>query len=461
LASCGFACSQVDLHPVDLVAEACNPDDDNDEDGSSAAVAATPSGGQQPKRASLEGPRVAKLKSAGTVKLGSFTKRSSGKNSVDNPKLISALLGMPLKPLGVSSPAGKPCTDLTHQDEVLSLAFSPNGARLYSAGEDASLRAWDPSSCRPVAHCPLGSAAQALAVSPSGRYVAVGLANGLVTLFDAGSHKEVGSVEVEGEVLSVAVTLQRATGLELLAVGTTGKQVVLASVPGCETLAELKHGGDVRSVSFSPWGSLLAAGGGTDEMHGLMTRKGTDREMKTVVWEVSHHLEKGVVSRQLSSIPSDDVVHATAFAPSGKVMAIAGEACTISVLLVDKRFEQIASLPSTAGVRCLSWSPDSRCLASAGEGMQVYVWDIVSERVVLQLPKATDWITSVAFCPSGTSLAFCGYGSPAAHLHAVEVLDGAAGEEEPDKATRGAPSSHDDVGPLLTATLSVSLPKEA
>jgi len=407
---------------------------------------------------------MGKLKSAGTIKMGSMSlaKQASMRNSLHNAKLISALLGMPLKPRRVALPGKKPPTQLMHRDEVLALAFSPDGARLYSTGEGASLHVWEPRTGRPLAACRLGTTATTLAVSSSGRYVVVGMIDRRVAMFDAGSNKQIGSFEVESEVLSLALTSHKPFGFEVLAVGTAEKKVLLTSIPSGERIATLKHGGDVRTVSFSPSGSLLAAGGGTDEMHGLMTRKGSEREMKTVVWEVSRQLKKGLVTRQLRTIPSDDIVHATAFAPSGKVIAIGGEASTISVLLIDRHFENIASLPSTAGVRCLSWSPDSRFLASSGENMQVVIWDIMSERVVLQLPKANDWIMSVAFSPGSAWLAFCGFGCCAAQLQAVEFLDGAMEEQKQDEVDAEGVSAMEDQNELLVAaSLSLTLPSES
>ena len=71
------------------------------------------------------------------------------------------------------------------------------------------------------------------------------------------------------------------------AVGTTHKEVFLFSIPSLDPIAELTHGGDVNSLSFSRDGKTLAGGGGTDDMHGLMTKKSnsgeTNHHMKVVL----------------------------------------------------------------------------------------------------------------------------------------------------------------------------------
>ena len=48
--------------------------------------------------------------------------------------------------------------------------------------------------------------------------------------------------------------------------------MVLLSIFDLTDIAELQHDGDVRSLSFSPLGDMLA-GGGADDTHGLMTHK--------------------------------------------------------------------------------------------------------------------------------------------------------------------------------------------
>lgn len=193
-----------------------------------------------------------------------------------------------------------------------------------------------------------------------------------------------------------------------------------------EEIAELSHDGDVRSLSFSPDGRMLAGGGGNDDFGGLMTKK--DQEtgaMKTVLWQVAAKTDE---CKYLGAILFNDVVHAVAFSPSGKLLAVGGEDAAITVLLVDRDFEKASELRCLAGVRCLGWSSQSRFLASAGEDMQVTVWDVMAEEVVFQLPKAQDWYSGVAFHPKDSWLASCGFSGNAVTLHPVDfaIEDGPA-----------------------------------
>ena len=77
-----------------------------------------------------------------------------------------------------------------HADVVRSLAFSPDGSRLISTGQDRLVMLWD--AIRGVAIRPLGepgpNPVQFGAFSPDGTTVALGEAGGVpldITLFDA------------------------------------------------------------------------------------------------------------------------------------------------------------------------------------------------------------------------------------------------------------------------------------
>jgi len=115
-------------------------------------------------------------------------------------------------------------------------------------------------------------------------------------------------------------------------------------------------------------------------------------------------------------------VHATAFAPSGKILAVSGETRRIDILLVEAGFEQVAEMPCAACVRSLAWSSDSSFLVSSGEELQVIVWDVAAERVVFQLPKAKDWLWQVAVNPDSSLVACCGSHGPGVTLLPLEVL---------------------------------------
>merc|ERR1719210_2414098 len=107
---------------------------------------------------------------------------------------------------------------------------------------------------------------------------------------------------------------------------------MLLSLPDMQELADLRHDGHVHAMAFSLQGGLLAGGGGIDNMHGLMTKKSEQNHMKTIIWQVTGESD---CCKFLGSILFDDIVHATAWSPSGKLLAVGGENQMVALLLVD------------------------------------------------------------------------------------------------------------------------------
>ena len=131
------------------------------------------------------------------------------------------------------------------------------------------------------------------------------------------------------------------SGSVILAVGTSLKRIVLLSVPDLTDIAELQHDRDMRGLSFSPLGDMLA-GGGADDTRGS--------EMKAVSWRMS--LDKAPSDRT-GVIFFDDIVHAFALSPCGKLFAKKGQDKASKVFLV-RHFQKAATLSNAASVRCLA-----------------------------------------------------------------------------------------------------------
>jgi len=439
LASCGFGTREVLLHPVTTSeerlasrpssrapseadeAEAPSLDGDHDEDALQDA-------GQAPRRLSTGSAAPQTLAVTMSVpafvemgdqvqgfmlkveQVGSIDERLPQGRDARSAKAL--LLGVPLGETRPALSTSRQAVELKHTDEVMGLAFSPDGRFVATGGEDASLVIWDAADGSKAAGAKLDDPISSLAYSPSGLYVAVATTGSNVVLWGTAEKGEVGSKEFDAPVLSVAIGKS-----ELLAVGTADKGVSLLSLPDMQEIACLQHEGHVRCLSFSPCGGMLTGGGGIDDMHGLMTNKSQRNDMKIVVWRVA---AAGQDCNYMGSILFPDIVHAAAFSPTGTLLAVGGEDSVVSILLVDRDFESVSQFACVAGVRCLGWSPDSRFLASGGEDMQVTIWDVLSEQMVLQTPKATDWLCCVRFSPDGRWLASCGFGHNEATLHPVE-----------------------------------------
>ena len=167
-----------------------------------------------------------------------------------------------------------------------------------------------------------------------------------------------------------------------------------------------------------------------------MTHRTRGNEMKVGTWRVSPDKTQ---FNQGGLIFFDDVVHAIAFSPCGKLLAVGGQDKAPTVFLVQDF--QKATLSCATSVRCLAWSPSSHLLLGAKtcrslSGMcQLTKWSF----------KWTDWYSHVSFSSDGSWLATACFGSSVVALVPVEDQHGlgtASGGAATSAANTVTPTFH-------------------
>ncbi|MFV8051179.1 WD40 repeat domain-containing protein [Mycobacterium sp. 48b] len=281
---------------------------------------------------------------------------------------------------------------ITTDSSVNSLAYSTDGSRIVSVGDDKMVRLWDARTGRPIREPLKGHSEllQSVAFSPDGKLIASAGDDHTVRLWDAVTGQSVGSPLVghAGSVLNVAfsrdghrlVTTSMSDGtVRLWNVGTeaTGKQ----------TRPLVIDDPSVITAAFRPDGRRLATAGVDGTIRLWDTERG--RPLGNL-----HHGEAGIVMW-------------VAFSPDGHTLASAGWDKTVRLWDADTG-EQVGQpyLGHTSAVSAVVFSPDGTRLATAGLDNTVRLWDVKTSRQIGDsLVGHVSGVSSVMFSSDGKHLA--------------------------------------------------------
>jgi WD40 repeat protein/serine/threonine protein kinase len=278
---------------------------------------------------------------------------------------------------------------LRDSTEVHGVAFSLNGERIASAGNDGKIKIWDSRTRQIVqeftAH---DKAARSVAFHPDGRHLASTGADGWAKVWDLTTGQEVfrgpcDALRKFGAAYTVAFSPPDG---QYLAAGSDGKVRVWIWMNNRPEAPDGSFSGpehDSIPVAFSRDGRLATRG---------TAQQGVN------LWDVKSE-------QLLLSLPVDrHPVTSLAFDNDGRRLASAS--LGRNVRLWDTRTGKLLhTLPHTGNVLGVAFSPDGKRLVSVGEDKTVRVWDAATGREVLALGGHTRRCECVAFSPNGLRLA--------------------------------------------------------
>ena len=325
---------------------------------------------------------------------------------------------------------------------ALTVAWSPDGELIVSAGFDEVIHLWDPARLEPVGDLEgHDGVVESVGFSPDGKRLASGGRDNFLKVWDLATHKLLWASERTASVQAVGYSPDG-----LLAAGGRDGQVRLFDPESGEERAALEVGSWVQAVAFGPRGRLLAAAAWDGsvrlwdadtglELHALVGRAvvpaeidltGDGRLLAVAGSDGRVRLWDLTVGQQLRSLPADFGRGAMVrFRPDGEVLATAGGGGIRLWSMVDSAEppEILQAAPPADDSRAgggrdggpsggaLAWSADGRLLAT-GTGEALTIWDERGSRLVRSLapprllPDETrPGFRGVAFSPDGGRLA--------------------------------------------------------
>jgi WD40 repeat protein/serine/threonine protein kinase len=281
-----------------------------------------------------------------------------------------------------------------HDRGVNTLAFSPDGQRLVSGGEEGHVKIWNAISGAELATLPqhgrTGPASDArligvvsVAWSPDGTRLATASADAPIHVWDPESRELMATLRAHhGGTLAVA---WHPDSRRLASGGQDGVASIWNTVDGSETHVLHGRAGGVTAVVWSPDGSRLATAA---------------RDGYIKVWDAA-------TGDEVLSIPDiDGVARRLAWSSDGRRLAAGANNGSIS--LVDPTNGRKLSVfrGQSGSNSCVAWEPGGRRLLSGGTyARTIKIWNTDDQHAVRTLDGHTGDLNTAAWSPNGERIA--------------------------------------------------------
>jgi WD40 repeat protein len=248
-----------------------------------------------------------------------------------------------------------------HSDGVNAVAFDPAKPGLATASTDGTVRVWATTNWRESRTLrSSGEQVLDLAFSPAGdRLAIIEEARPDVVLVDAGTGNELQRLQLDTTANPTCIAFSP-TGRQLAAGDQEGVVTIFDTTGGAREHLFRTPGKWVYAVRYSPDDKYLAAAC----VDGTVS-----------IWDTTFGREIDA-----SPLSHQGVVEAVAFAPDGALLASAGWDRTVRIWDTATWKQSQAVIDTAAATQCVAFSPDGRFVAWGASDSTVKLWDRTSEQ---------------------------------------------------------------------------------
>ncbi len=299
-----------------------------------------------------------------------------------------------------------------HSGYPLDLEYDPNNELLASGGSDGKLILWLPWTPNTMdknttAFNPIIAAsdfiASDVAASNVDSIIAYTNAQTVHVIYSDiyATPVCVFSVQENYSISALALQPKKGPG-RLVAVGSDDGQIELHDLdqPDCPQVGSvLETGGKINHLAFDYTGTYLASA--------RESQTSGDIASNALIWNVADP-QNARIEQQLGATTS---VRAVAFSPSQSLLAYAvGQGSESVIALWDVKNAKLQSILAsgnahTNNIWSLAFSPDGKMLASASADTYVKLWDVKTEKFLVDFIGHKNGVTGLDFSPAGDVLA--------------------------------------------------------
>ena len=273
-----------------------------------------------------------------------------------------------------------------HSDRVSHLTFSPDGCLLASASNDKTVIFWDVEQRKKLTTLREHTGRVGhLSFSPDGRLLASAGWDKMVIIWDVEQRLALATLLGPDDIFASITPFSFSSDGRLLALRSTYETVILWDVEQRKKLPlRGRHTDHVADLAFSPDGCLLAS---------------ASEDRTVILWDVKKRRTVATLRGH-----SGGVDHLT-FSPNGRLLASTSDDETIILWDMEQQWALATWHDHDDNIRHLSFSPDGRLLALASDDKRVILWDVEQRKKLTTLGGHTDRVGHLTFSPDGRLLA--------------------------------------------------------